>query len=202
MMWSRNDKLLFLVGLMVSLLVGMIIGYSVMAKSYETKPWPDGTITVLDKSGGWGKDLKLAITRWNNVGLKTQFKLVQHRPADVIITVRPHTCKQCLAFTAFQGFGFGNKQEQIVLQKYPNAFERKHELYYWTRVLVHELGHVLGLPHVEYCSVMATVFARACALKNDFTVQVCGPMQADIQAAVKLYGRDSSRRPIRNGCKA
>ena len=204
LIYIGRDKRLFLLGMFSSLLVGMGIGHTVMAQvanQGKLQYWKGDTITILDRSG-WGHDVQVAMQQWNNAGLGIQFKMVYQLPADVVILSKPGSCSNCAAFTSYRGSQPGGSQDQIVLQQYPSHLERRHPTYYWSRVLVHEMGHVLGLPHTDKCSVMARVFAKACGLDYEPSVRICGPMRYDIQQAAKLYGYDHARRRQSTGCRS
>jgi hypothetical protein len=69
-------------------------------------------------------------------------------------------------------------------------------------VVMHELGHVLGLAHRKgSCSLMnAHAFDDSCTFPRTPrpTPRLpCGPAAGDVAAAARLYGRDAGARPCR-----
>jgi hypothetical protein len=82
--------------------------------------------------------------------------------------------------------------QTISLPHEPYPMERSKASYYMTRVLVHELGHVLGLQHRSDCSVMSSSFMKDCGLSNSHRkerdIKECGPLPVDVVEAKKIYG--------------
>ena len=190
---SIQFKLLLLLGLLTSMVVGFTV-VTLIAQANQLKPtrWPGREITVYDQSG-FKKQLEVAALQWDNANLGIRFVITDDPHADVVVKVDERACdKDCGGMTEFAGYLPG-KLQSIYLPHKPTSRERQNATYYMTRVLVHELGHVLGLPHRSGCSVMSENFMKACGISSkripEKLVRVCGPLPVDIQDAQKIYGK-------------
>jgi len=196
---SRIRWRLALPSFLAAFCCGLYVGHVISAEANQRQYWNQDTITVKDLSG-WGLSLNIAMQQWNNAGLGVQFQSTTGQKADIIVVSSPSKCHgSCAAVTNFLGYRPGS-QQTIAMSRFPDLSEQRHATYWSVRVLVHELGHALGLPHHPGCRVMSENFARDCRIWDESKAFVCGPLRSDINEAKKIYGV-ASRHKIRTGCR-
>lgn len=178
----------------ISALIGGMAASAIIADAnqFQIQRWPGKSISVYDQSG-FRPSLEVAILQWDNSGIGTRFILTDDPQADVVVRVDQRACRgACGGMTAYLGYNQSG-METISLPQEPSFMERHKATYYMTRVLVHELGHVLGLQHRDDCSVMSGSFMKDCGLNNSHRserdIKECGPLPVDVVEAKKLYGQ-------------
>lgn len=160
----------------------------------EPGRWPSGLIRVYDASG-WHRAAGLALAQWNAARLGVRFVQVGRRAdADVVIVTDAEragrTCGEaCEAFVTRIGYGGEDVLPSEVVLPEPSPTGWRRPSVEDVQLLVHELGHVLGLRHREdECKVMNPELAQACrpALSGDGE-WLCGPLPRDLRKAAALY---------------
>jgi len=179
-----------------SVVIGEVATSALIAQARQTQviPWPGRSISVYDQSG-FLPSLTTAVLQWDNAGIATRFIITDDPQAEVVVRVDQRACRdRCAALTEYVGYRPGG-METIYLSREPSPLEKIKPTYYMTRVLVHELGHVLGLHHNSGCSVMSSSFMKDCGLANQYhsenDIRECGPLPVDVAAAQKIYGKYS-----------
>ncbi len=154
--------------------------------------WPAGDIRIHDTSG-WTRAIQLAIRQWNSAGLGVRFVPVAGRErADVVVAadeerVRRRCAETCAAFVTRIGYRAGAEPSELVLGERRHN-ERKLPSLKDVQLVVHELGHVLGLRHRDLdCKVMNPELARDCAPLLAAEGWLCGPLERDLAKAATLY---------------
>ena len=110
--------------------------------------WPKGVVRISNEVRGEEEPFLAAVAAWNTSGARVRFRIVPS-DANPDIVVRSGTSSSCdglAAACAPVGFNTEGPGVVWVIQQL-GAFDQVH-------VLVHELGHVLGLRHVRGCAAM------------------------------------------------
>jgi hypothetical protein len=176
-----------LLALLISSLLGLAAGCSVLAHAGHSAPWA-GEIRVYNPTG-WQQSVREAADAWNRTGVTPRFVFV-HDPRHAQVTVTASTpavdgrCDETYRCVAYSRRGGGRGTIWLPTQEGPE--ERSDTM---VRLIVHELGHVLGLSHETHdCARMNTdTGARLCGR------YACGPLRHDTLAAERLYGGRTAR---------
>lgn len=184
--------------ILLSSLLVFASGGSVLAHTGQPAPWA-GEIRVYNPTG-WQRNVRDAADAWNRTGVTPRFVLVQDAlQAQVTVTASTEAvaarCDEtytCHAVAQRRG-----RRGAIWLPTQAGEEKLSPPL---VRLIVHELGHVLGLRHEMHdCARMNTdTGARLCGgLRVPPGTYACGPLRHDILAAERLYGArtDPSYRP-------
>lgn len=183
-----------LIALVLSSLAGLAAGSSVLAHAGRSTPW-NGEIRVYNPTG-WQRNVREAVDVWNRTGVTPKFVFVHDaRHAQVTVTASTDAvaarCTErytCVAYARRDG-----RHGAIWLPTQVGAEALSPTT---VRLIVHELGHVLGLRHeTHHCARMNTdTGARLCGvLRVPPDTYACGPLRRDILAAERLYGARSDR---------
>jgi hypothetical protein len=164
---------------------------------FKGKPWPRGKVTYYDATpASYRFSVQAAVAHWNGVGAKVSFvRTSSRRRAGLVLR---EDRRQRSAGRATLGYVAGHQS----LATFNKAFGTKRDKYVTTMLVVHELGHVLGLEHPRSrtrCAVLNPRFFQACAF-DGVTPQtwVCGLVQpADLRPLQRRYGRRAARKQPR-----
>lgn len=149
------------------LLIGALIGQSVRAQEDDAVElrWPkNSTLRVYTALGsGYSSSLRLAISNWNSLRSPVRIEVAKSREkANVLLRVRNSHIMQKMCETSCAGqasqFGPGDGISHITLwDDMPGGLINRGAL------VMHELGHILGLGHVDReCALMHSNFQFAC----------------------------------------
>jgi hypothetical protein len=182
----------------LSSLLVLAINGPVFAHSAQPAPW-GAEIRVYNPTG-WQRSVRDAVDAWNRTGVTPKFVFVDDaRRAQVTVTASTEAvaarCDEtytCDALALRRG-----RRGAIWL---PTQVGEEMLSPPFVRLIVHELGHVLGLRHeIHDCARMNTdTGARLCGvLRVPPDTYACGPLRHDIRVAERLYGdrTDPSYRP-------
>ena len=145
--------------------------------------WPTATITYFNEVPAYAWAVDTAAYAWNTSGARVQFIKGSRRDAKVLIGIR--------WFKVAGDASLQRSKGRFVSAKV--GIQSGQDRYTMALVVVHELGHVLGLDHED----------RVCATMNSYLVEnhpehcsatpdgmwVCRLLRSDdVRGAVNLYG--------------
>lgn len=164
---------------------------------FRGKPWPGGKVTYYDATpSAYRFSVRAAVAHLNAVGAKVTFARTSSRRRARLVLRADHRMRA--AGRATQGYVAGRRSEAV----FNRSFGVTRDKYATTMLIVHELGHVLGLDHPRrgsQCAVLNPRFFRVCAFEG-VTAQtwICGLVQpADLRPLQRRYGRRSAKRQPR-----
>jgi hypothetical protein len=181
-------------GIGLALVLGLLAAPSA-AGAYVIggKRWPGRTITYYNGDKKLKRPVELAVRAWNTSGVRIRFRPVSRARAQVVIrpggaSITPFSSSEfdsgaCSGF-ADLGWWPGRRQAHVTLDR--GCFG----LLVSTEVVVHELGHILGLNHPSRgCSVMTASPYLFCRSQPKEWEYRCRYLRADdLRGAVRLYG--------------
>jgi hypothetical protein len=176
-----------LVALLVTGLLAFTAGGSVLAHAGHTAPWL-GEIRIYNPTG-WQRSVREAADAWNRTGVTPKFVFVHDaRHAQVTVTASTEAVAARCDET-YRCVAYANRRGRRGAIWLPTQEGREELSPTMVRLIVHELGHVLGLPHEAHqCARMNTdTGARLCGN------YACGPLRHDTLAAERLYGARTAR---------
>jgi hypothetical protein len=208
-----------LVPLLLSVLVSVALALPLdnWAGTARPRPWPGGVITYWDATG-WRDTVPQAVAQWNRAGARVRFVRAQSRAAADVVLLSDsdkvdRQCRQahvsgsgrsCAGYATAIGYPGPAGAKVLVRDRPPSTLgdPPAQEV----RLVVHELGHILGLTHRPSCrSVMNHSSAltgcdreKLFAAAPSSSARLCGPFPADVAAARRLYG--STRRKGSRWC--
>ena len=101
--------------------------------------------------------------------------------------VRAECADVCAAYTTWIGSRGSRRPTEILLREHSSRQESNPTIKD-VQLLVHELGHVLGLRHRdEECKVMNPDLARDCDPLRGVDAWLCGPLPRDLAKVERLY---------------
>ncbi len=165
--------------------------------------WPGGKITYFDASKDKGA-VAAAAALWNDSGVNVRFRRIGNRKkADILIRNTRNVPMGCGSGYGTLGY-LGGRQGYVSIL---HGTAAKGQVCAWpgqTLVVTHELGHVLGLDHIDRrCSIMNSSHTNGVAptgcLGDDpgrpGRWWCRGPAQKDLAVLKKMYG--GKPKPVR-----
>jgi hypothetical protein len=166
----------------------------------KSSTWPHGRIPYYIKNKAIAGPVTTAASIWNHSGAKVRFVRVSKRSrAGLVVSIKQFGA--CTNGTvnvgagaekladANVGYGFGHKQQL----RFDNTCPASGSI----NVLVHELGHVLGLQHSKKCSAMFPYDGGGCGAGPLIWEDWCQKLRPDdVNGAIHLYGGKSRVRSI------
>jgi hypothetical protein len=168
-------------------LTGIVVGLfgpgavrSIHARMTESDRWPGGIVRIYDAAPSAAQPFRAAVRAWNTSGAHVRFEVVPRSEADVVVAFGSASkCDRGDAACAPVGH-WGAKPEIIWLVDHDDPEDEAH-------ILVHELGHVIGLEHSGGCTAMNPHWPP-CLRAWDGHWRCRLLERPDIARAVELYG--------------
>jgi hypothetical protein len=202
----RSSRLVLLLTMLASL--ALALPFDNWAGTNRPRPWPGGVIRYWDATG-WRGTVPLAVAQWNRSGVAVRFVRARSRAEAELVVVsssrmvermcrRAHLTgdgNSCVGYATTIGYP-GPGRVRVLLPDEPPAPATDGSAEN-VRLVVHELGHILGLTHRSTCaSVMyRSASLRDCDRRALYTSApspasgLCGPFPTDVAAAQQLYGK-------------
>ena len=181
--------------------VAVAVTSAVAAAPSHPATWPGRTITYSDTSG-WTTAVREAVAQWNATGAGPRFvpapvgRVPQLRVLAVgraVLAHRcPHSAGRCIGYATM-----GRQAADHLVLPRRSADEDAVHSPEDVRLVVHELGHVLGLTHAdvarEPCAAMHHFIELPDCRRPDLAGArdghgACGPFAADVRALARRYG--------------
>ncbi|MEZ5100595.1 MAG: matrixin family metalloprotease [Thermoleophilia bacterium] len=118
-----------------------------------TQRWPGGTIAYVNEAGHWRWSVARAVAEWNRLGLPVRFVPARSRDEAELVISEDRSLPVPGRSTVGYYPGFTSRLWLAPPTRSPGS-PGIGDRYTMARVTAHELGHVLGLHHVESCSLM------------------------------------------------
>jgi hypothetical protein len=177
--WLLQALVLVALLLIAAALLAPRITASSLAPSTAATPFSGTVLTYRDDSG-YARDVTAAAVAWNAVGAHVRLRAVP-RGSDADITIKTVTRRKASwAGRATVGCDLDAGPQgprSILLNRRDMRGSAR------LAIIVHELGHTLGLSHARGCSVMRPVGPVRCG-----NADACGPQDADAAALARLWG--------------
>jgi hypothetical protein len=170
------------------LLGALLLGQVADGYVADGRPWPGGVIRYYNAATDQAWAVQRAVNAWNASGARVKFVAVPAGQAQVRIE---HFPRVACTINAEATIGYGPNARVWVFRRdegspYCNS-------YVATRMIAHELGHVLGLAHeTRGCALMnpeTTLQGPTLCRKAELWQWRCKLLTADdVAGAVALYG--------------
>lgn len=182
-----------LAAICLCLIATSFIATSFYLKQERTvKPWPGQELRIVDESERPAVDR--AIAKINQTGINLKLVRVQDSGDVTIRTTSPQEVqkrcrsKDCVGHASY--IGYRGKKEDILLDR------RYSDNYNVETLVIHELGHILGLKHSERapCRMMdGDAILTDC--RSELGWYRCGLQGAEVRELARLYGRQGQYSP-------
>jgi hypothetical protein len=196
----RTFRIRFTLLPLVAMFAALLLAPSV-ADAAPTSAYGHLRITYRNASTyRWAVNEAFAV--WGRAG--TPYTFVPARPgtrADITITQKPYIGSPNSSVAGFGGVGF--VQLSVARMKSPKAYDPGK-----VKIVAHEIGHALGLPHVANpCALMYSALdfaSRTCTtVEQRLDARVfCGPRGMDVLALGRMYRFTPLPRAWRGYCTA
>ena len=173
--------------LVVALLGALVLAPSAEAYKRLGYKFPSRTITYHDATGSrYRNEVAAAAAAWNRSGVKVRWVKASKRRARVPIRVSSRIPAAGLAWYFGNGRGLIELQPTLKRGQLTELAGRGVA----TQVIVHEMGHVMGLDHVtDTCAIMQPVLGAGCRQSPVIWQYRCRLLEKDdLRGGVALFG--------------
>lgn len=169
--------------------VALLLALPGTADAYKLFPYKFAKRTVVyaNTARMYDAEVEAAVRAWNRSGVRFRWKAGPRSRADVIIRIRRNlpTAGQAPTHVVGRTVTHGAVEVRADLRKLASSRPAKRALV--MLVMVHELGHLMGLDHDD----------RRCAAMNSSNLAACKPPEKPWRFRCRALERDDVRGAVR-----